>query len=224
MARATSSAGRLSRQTARARSWTPRSRSTRRVSLGSRSPSRQALLKDRKFDAVVRNAVMLGVSAVRPLITAHADVPDAAIRGDSARHRWEIMAVASAKQCGRAVVPVIESQIAIDRHLLDAGEGLRLLLVEPAAGPSCGRLSMLTSRPRPQHATLTIGPEGGVVRGRATPSTPGRVGTADARIAYAPRGRRPRRRGLGAAVSVGRSVEALSYTDTIDAVSWSDPG
>ena len=121
----------------------------------------QAVLKGRKFDSVVRDAVMLGVSAVRPLITAHTDVADAALRGDSARQRWEKIAVASAKQSGRAVVPVVESPISFDRHLSDSGDGLRVILVEPPAGPACDRLDRLTSGPRPQHAMLTIGPEGG---------------------------------------------------------------
>ena len=121
----------------------------------------QAVLKGRKFDSVVRDAVMLGVSAVRPLITARTDVPEAALRGDSARQRWEKIAIASAKQSGRAVVPVIESPISFDRHLLETTDGLRVVLIEPPVGPPRDRLALLTSRTRPRHAILTIGPEGG---------------------------------------------------------------
>ncbi len=121
----------------------------------------QALLKGRKFDAVVRDAVMLGVSAVRPLITDHTDVPDAALHSDIACQRWRKIAIASAKQSGRAVVPVIESPISFNRHLTGTGDGLRVILVEPSAGPLPDRLDLLMSRPRPQHAMLTVGPEGG---------------------------------------------------------------
>jgi len=121
----------------------------------------QAVLTGRKFDTVVRDAVMLGVSAVCPLVTAHTDVPDAALHGESARQRWERIAVASAKQSGRAVVPVIGSPISIDRHLSDAAGELNVLLVEPGADPSCSRLDALASRPPPRHATVALGPEGG---------------------------------------------------------------
>ena len=121
----------------------------------------QAVLKGRKFDSVVRDAVMLGVAAVRPLITAHTDLPDAALHSNSAYQRWEKIAIASAKQSGRAVVPAIEAPISFDRHLSDTGDGLRVILVEPPAGPPPDRLDVLTSRPRPRRAMLTIGPEGG---------------------------------------------------------------
>ena len=151
----------------------------------------QAVLKGRKFDSVVRDAVMLGVSVVRPLITAHTDVPDAALRGDSACERWEKIAVASAKQSGRAVVPVIESPISFDRHLSGAGDGLRVILVEPPARPPCGRLDRLTSRPRPRRAMLTIGPEGGwseheLTRARAEGWEPLTLGSRTLRADAAP--------------------------------------
>lgn len=121
----------------------------------------QAVLKGRKFDSVVRDAVMLGVSTIRPLTTAHTDVPEAALRGDSARQRWEKIAVASAKQSGRAVVPVIESPMSFDRHLSETDDGLHVMLIEPPAGPPHDRLDLVASQTRPRHAMLTIGPEGG---------------------------------------------------------------
>lgn len=121
----------------------------------------QAVLKGRKFDSVVRDAVMLGVSAVRPLITDHTDVPDAALHSDIACQRWRRIAIASAKQSGRAVVPVIESPTSFNRHLIGTRDGLRVILVEPSTGPPSDRLNLLVSRPRPRHAMLTVGPEGG---------------------------------------------------------------
>lgn len=121
----------------------------------------QTILKGRKFDSVVRDAVMLGVSAIQPLITSHTDVPAVAVRGDPARQRWENIAVASAKQSGRAVVPVIETPMSFDRLLSESHDGLRLMLVEPSTGQPSDRVELLTTRPRPQRAMLAIGPEGG---------------------------------------------------------------
>jgi 16S rRNA (uracil1498-N3)-methyltransferase len=121
----------------------------------------QAVLKGRNFDSIIRDAVMLGVSVIQPLLTARTDVPEAALRSDSLRQRWEKIAIASSKQSGRAVVPVIESPISFDRHLSDISNDLRVILVEPPARPPHDRLDLLTSRACPRHATLTIGPEGG---------------------------------------------------------------
>lgn len=151
----------------------------------------QGMLKGRKFDGVIRDAVMLGVSAIRPLITAHTDVPEAAIRGDSVRRRWERIAVASAKQSGRAVVPVIESPMKIDQHLAQPGDGARLILVEPAAGPADTPRDTLASRPPPPRAVLTVGPEGGwsedeISRARAEGWEPLTLGSRTLRADAAP--------------------------------------
>ena len=93
-----------------------------------------ALLKGRKVDAVVRDATMLGVAEVQPLVTARTDVP-ARRFGAAAAERWTRIAVASAKQCGRAVVPCVRPPVDLGRFLAEAGSGaeLRLFFVEPSA-------------------------------------------------------------------------------------------
>ena len=58
-------------------------------------------------------------------------------------------------------MPVIETPISFDRHLSETGDDLRVILIEPPAAPPCDGLDLLTSRARPHHAMLTIGPEGG---------------------------------------------------------------
>ena len=67
----------------------------------------QAVLKGDKMDAVVRDATMMGVSAVVPLITERTVIPRSAVELGRVRERWHRIAVASAKQCGRAIVPDI---------------------------------------------------------------------------------------------------------------------
>ena len=63
----------------------------------------QAVLKGDKMDAVVRDATMMGVAAIEPIITSRTIG-----RGCRATTtRWGRVAVASAKQCRRAVVPAI---------------------------------------------------------------------------------------------------------------------
>ena len=64
----------------------------------------QAALKGEKMDDVVRDATMMGVTAVEPIVT---DYTAAHMKPGRAPERWRRIAVASAKQCRRAVVPAV---------------------------------------------------------------------------------------------------------------------
>ena len=112
----------------------------------------QALLKGRKFDDVVRDVTMVGAVAVQPLLTARTQVP----ARDT--ERWRRIAVASAKQCGRAVVPEVREPGSFRALLDDDRSDLRLLLLEPG---TTGALQQLQDRDPPATATLAVGPEGG---------------------------------------------------------------
>src|SRR4029079_19275766 len=59
----------------------------------------QAVIKGERMDDVVRDATMMGVAAIEPLLTEHVA---AHIREGRAPERWRRIAVASAKQCRRA--------------------------------------------------------------------------------------------------------------------------
>jgi len=85
-----------------------------------------ALLKGEKFDLVVQKATELGVTRIIPVKTTRADIrlPDNA--GIKKRvTRWQRIALESAKQSGRAVVPQVTepaefSELVSDTGLLDA--------------------------------------------------------------------------------------------------------
>jgi 16S rRNA (uracil1498-N3)-methyltransferase len=124
-----------------------------------------AVLKGDKMDAVIRDAVMLGAAAIRPIVTERSETTLAALRRAQRVERWRRVAVASAKQCGRAVVPDVLDPCAFgpDVGWFD-GNGLpepRLALVEPGARPSRSSLPAAVARPRGHQATLLVGPEGG---------------------------------------------------------------
>lgn len=121
----------------------------------------QAVLKGDCMDAVIRDAVMLGVQAVVPVLTAR-------VEGDRRSHaaglrvpRWERIAVASAKQCGRAVVPAIAQPMSVAKCLSGAPADLRLALVEPHSPLPAAGLRSMTGLAAPASALLFIGPEGG---------------------------------------------------------------
>ncbi len=120
-----------------------------------------AVLKGDGTDEVVRDAVMLGVTAIRPFVSARSEVGAAALARGHRRERWTRIAVASAKQCGRAVVPEIHEVADMVTALAADRSALRLLLVEPAVAAAATTLGALAA---PSAVSLAIGPEGGWTR------------------------------------------------------------
>jgi 16S rRNA (uracil1498-N3)-methyltransferase len=123
-----------------------------------------AVLKGDKMDDVVRDAVMMGAAAIQPIVTARSETSLAAITRGQRVDRWRRIAVASTKQCGRAVVPAVFDARALDTDTT----WLRgpqtpdpwLLLVEPdMALPA--RTPRDVEEPRAGAASIIVGPEGG---------------------------------------------------------------
>ena len=123
----------------------------------------QAVLKGDKMDDVVRDAVMIGVAAVQPIITSRTEVSRATLERGRRRQRWERIAISSVKQCGRAVVPTILEPLDLQALLPAIGRQVAspaLMLVEPAASAAAVTLAELDTL-GPKEATVVIGPEGG---------------------------------------------------------------
>jgi 16S rRNA (uracil1498-N3)-methyltransferase len=121
----------------------------------------QAVLKGDKMDDVVRDAVMLGVADIRPVVSARTETSRAAMKKAKRAQRWRRIAVASAKQCGRAVVPPVEEPVALAELVRSApSAAMKLALVEPSQ-PRGESVAMLNANPRPRAAIMVIGPEGG---------------------------------------------------------------
>jgi len=124
----------------------------------------QAFLKHEAMDAVVRDATMLGVVAIVPLLAARCAVSPRAIASGRAVERWHRIAVASAKQSGRAVVPEVRAPVAVDAWLASDEAAVRLLLVEPSWARHDVRGRWMADRRVSAvagGASLTVGPEGG---------------------------------------------------------------
>lgn len=114
-----------------------------------------ALLKGDHFDAVVRDATMLGAAAIQPLVTARTEVPAARAGRLGRLDRWRRVSVGAAKQSGRAVVPDIAAPAALAEALAALPRPL-IALAEPASGAGTGRIPAA-----PPEATVLVGPEGG---------------------------------------------------------------
>jgi 16S rRNA (uracil1498-N3)-methyltransferase len=121
----------------------------------------QAVLKGEKMDEVVRDAVMLGVAAVQPVVTKRSEATVAMLLKSARVDRWRRVALASVKQSRRAVLPEIRMPLTFDTFLDEPPAGQRLMLVEPAVGVDVEPLSAFQGRPVPSDAAVLIGPEGG---------------------------------------------------------------
>jgi 16S rRNA (uracil1498-N3)-methyltransferase len=129
------------------------------------------LLKGDQMDAVVRDATMLGVAEIVPMATAHVAVSGRARESDNAIERWMRVAVASARQCGRAVVPRITPVTPFEEVLAQAVRDETIIAIEPAANaadlgagfgpPDVADLGTNPPYVRPKRALLLVGPEGG---------------------------------------------------------------
>jgi 16S rRNA (uracil1498-N3)-methyltransferase len=117
-----------------------------------------AVLKGDATDEMIRDAVMMGAARVRPFVATRSEVRLATLARAGRASRWSRIAVASAKQCGRAVVPPIDAPVAFTELIAGAETAARLLLVEPGVS---GAVAPLRSIARPAAVTLAIGPEGG---------------------------------------------------------------
>lgn len=117
-----------------------------------------SILKADKMDDVVRDAVMLGATGIRPIVSERSEISLATVEKSQRVARWQRIAVSSAKQCGRAVVPVVAPAQSWPAYLSESIGGVRLICVEPAMG---GEARAVQAIPKPAAVHVIVGPEGG---------------------------------------------------------------
>jgi 16S rRNA (uracil1498-N3)-methyltransferase len=121
----------------------------------------QAVLKGGGMDDVVRDATMIGVARIEPVVSAHVAVKPSIPARQAAVSRWRRIALASAKQCRRSVVPAVSEVCTFDEWLSRPRAELTLMLVEPSAARDALPMRALLGRGAPRDAALMVGPEGG---------------------------------------------------------------
>lgn len=117
-----------------------------------------ALIKPNRFEWLLEKATELGVTAIRPVISARGAVRPAEV-GRERLARWQRIAVEAAEQSGRSTVPRVAAPVPLAAALASA-TGALFVAAEPAHGaaPSLGEAltaAQLTA------ITLLTGPEGG---------------------------------------------------------------
>jgi 16S rRNA (uracil1498-N3)-methyltransferase len=121
----------------------------------------QAVLKGDKMDDIVRDAVMLGVAAIHPIVTKRTETTVAALMKGARLDRWRRVALASVKQSGRATVPEIRMPLRLEDFLEEPPAAVRLMLVEPGTSAAVEPIGALRGGATPPDAAVLVGPEGG---------------------------------------------------------------
>ena len=123
----------------------------------------QGVPKADKMELVVRAATELGVARVCPAIAERTVVRLEPSRWRERARRWQRVAREAAKQCGRAVVPEVETPRPLDEWLQALPPvDVALCLWEGEGSPLAGVLGPNVLHPRT--ATAVVGPEGGLAR------------------------------------------------------------
>lgn len=124
-----------------------------------------AMLKGSRFDYVVEKATEVGVASITPLLGERVVARPAV--GSGRLERWQRLATAAAKQCGRSRVPAVATPLtpaAAACRLRDACDPL--LVAGPAQD---GDLAAALAGGQPARQTtsvaLFVGPEGGFEAG-----------------------------------------------------------
>lgn len=117
----------------------------------------QSVARGEKMDLILQKATELGVARIVPLITGRTEVKLDAERTARRLAHWHAVIAGACEQCGRVVLPTLESPIRLASWAAELGPatGLRLAL-DPEGNVSPRNL------PAFERATLVVGPEGGL--------------------------------------------------------------
>jgi 16S rRNA (uracil1498-N3)-methyltransferase len=119
----------------------------------------QSLLKGEKMDYLIQKATELGVKEIIPFFSSRSVPLLEKSKKLKRHHRWERIAIEASKQCGRGVVPKIESlQDYSDMLQTASPDSLRLILWEKEGI----KLKEILERSKEKKKIFfIIGPEGG---------------------------------------------------------------
>ncbi len=116
----------------------------------------QAIARGEKMDLILQKATELGVARILPVSSDRTEVKLDEDRADKRILHWQRVLESACEQCGRAVVPQIESPLSLERAArLLADEADTKLVLHPEGGQPLSRLSVGDA------VALAIGPEGG---------------------------------------------------------------
>jgi 16S rRNA (uracil1498-N3)-methyltransferase len=111
--------------------------------------------KGDRMDFVLQKATELGVCAVTPLFTEHGDVKLSGERLDKKMQHWMGVIRSACEQCGRSIVPTLNTPVRLEQLLDSEHSDLKFVLYPTSQ-------QALQQTQAPNSACLLIGPEGGL--------------------------------------------------------------
>ena len=120
----------------------------------------QGIAANEKMDWVIEKAVELGVSHFIPLQMERSIVRLDDKKADKKLSHWEQIIIASCEQCGRTVLPTIQSPQTLKQYLQNLPEAQDLLSLYLSPTADIKLISVLKRAPG-QGMRIMIGPEGG---------------------------------------------------------------
>jgi 16S rRNA (uracil1498-N3)-methyltransferase len=108
------------------------------------------------MDYVVQKATELGVSAVQPVLVERSVVKLDDERARKKTQHWQGIAISSAEQSGRSIVPEVHAPVTLDECLAAKDPTTVGLILHPGSHPSIATL--LADQ---ENIILFTGPEGG---------------------------------------------------------------
>ncbi|MGE5614437.1 MAG: 16S rRNA (uracil(1498)-N(3))-methyltransferase [Bacillota bacterium] len=130
----------------------------------------QGIPKNDKMDLIIQKCVELGVKRIVPVVTSRTTVKIGGASGDASSKtaRWRRIALESAKQCNRGIIPSVEEPVTFDEALkLAEGCDLRLFPYEEEKTKSIRAFLRALPRGAGSKTAVFIGPEGGFDPGEA---------------------------------------------------------
>lgn len=129
----------------------------------------QGLAKGERMEIVLQKAVELGASRIVPVACARSVVRLAGAKAQAKVERWQKIADAAAKQCGRTRLVEVAPVQSLEQALAELPSDCRIIMPwEEADGQSVGcPLRQALTADAPRTAALIIGPEGGLTEQEA---------------------------------------------------------
>ncbi len=123
------------------------------------------LPKGKRWDMILQKTTELGITSLRPVMTARCELSIPADRLPGRLERWRSITAEAARQCGRACAPEILPPSSLDQALHDLHEltpDLQLVAWEEASGQKDTTLEAILSASGARRVALFVGPEGGL--------------------------------------------------------------
>ena len=121
----------------------------------------QSLPKSDKMTMIIQKATELGVSRIVPVLSARAVSRPDRKAADKKAGRWQKVAEAAAKQCGRDRIPEVSGIISFDRAVEMAGKCGTFLLPYECADDRVMTRDVFKTLHQSKSIAVMIGPEGG---------------------------------------------------------------